>query len=144
MSSVRIDVSGQRALSSTINGPDATSAQLPTRGDDNISVQLGNVPGLSFMLPVNARVELVQSKSGSKMVRVTTPNDSAGSLAIYAVRGEPDANGNPVGGWPHVGVSVGKHIRNPYAGDGTYAVEVIEVIHERVGDLIPPTPPAEG
>lgn len=139
MSSVSISVSGQRALTSTINAPDHTSAQMPTKGDDNFAVSFGNIPGFGLLVPLDAKLERVKAKNGSEYLRLSAANDKSTSLNLYVVHGEPDEGGNPVGGWPHASISVGKHIHDPYCPGGTYECEVVEVIHERVGDLIPAT-----
>ena len=132
MSSVRASCSGQRALSTTIGDPASTTASMPTKADDNIHISTGGMPEMSFMLPTAARLERVKYRD-SEYLRVVIPKGSG--LSIMAIQ-ERDAAGEVVGSaWPHVNVEVGKHVRNHYA-----SAEIIEVIHERIGDdLIPPT-----
>lgn len=135
MSSVRISVSGQRALSTTIGDPASTTASMPTKVDDNIFLSMGSLPETQFILPLAARLERVKFRD-AEYLRIVLPKGNG--LQVYAIQ-ERDEDGNVPGGqWPHVNVEVGKHVRDVYAD-----AEVVEVVHERMGDLIPPTEPDE-
>jgi hypothetical protein len=137
MSSYSINVSGARALSSTINSPEATHAQIPSKQEDHASVQIGAFTEMRFLLPLAARLERIEGHTGgSEYLRVVIP-PGGGDLTVYARSGEmlvPDPEAKTPGGWGHVWVQAGKHLTDPYAAN-----EVVDVVYGRMGDLIPPT-----
>jgi hypothetical protein len=141
MSSIRLSVSGQRALTTTTNAVEATTVTLPTKVDDKASIQVGNATEIRALLPVNARLELVAQKNTegvvsdtTKYVRLVVPGGGA-SLRLFV---DAPEEGQP-GSWPHFNVDLGKHLKD------WPDVEVLDVLHERIDELVPPTPePAEG
>lgn len=146
MSSVRFSVSGQRSLTTTLNDPQATHAQSPTKADDKAIVEIGNATEISFMLPVKSKLEIVAVKdektgelSQHRYLRVTVPGPGA-HLAAFVDAPATDEQGRIIGGvgsWPHFTMNLGKHLNNYFCGRDRY--ETVEVLHEEVGELIPPT-----
>lgn len=145
MSSVRFSVSGQRALTTTLNDPQATHAQSPTKNDDKATVEIGNAHEISFMLPVKSKLELVAAKDKdtgelgpTKYLRVTIPGPSA-HLSVFVDAPPVDEEGRVTAGgsWPHFTMNLGKHLTNWYAGDDRYGV--VKELYAEIGLLIPPT-----
>lgn len=132
MSSLSMSGSGQRSLSMTVNNQEMTGSSMPTKPDDNVSISLGSVFDLRMIVPTNARLERIKSKDGkSEYLRLVVP----GSASLQLFGGIPlDPEMDRGSAWPHANVGVGKHLTDYYA-----AYEVVDVVHARVGDLIPPT-----
>src|SRR3954469_14390221 len=123
MSSFSVDASGSRALTSTINDQQRTAAQVPSKMGDHVNVQLGSFEEIHIVVPTSARLERRKAKDGTSEYLVLV---APGSLAIHARAGESS--------WPHGWLYAGKHIEA-----FTDSLEVVEVVHEQMGDLIPPT-----
>lgn len=125
MSSISIDGSGSRALSLTVNDQQRTHAQMPSRTDDNVNVQV-TARETRVIIPLGSRLERIKS-GNTEMLRLVVP----GGISVF---GDSEEKEGTAVTWPHVFVYAGKHLEDHYG-----KAEVVEVVHERLGDLIPPT-----
>jgi hypothetical protein len=57
MSSISIDASGTRGLTTTINEQYRTFASIPTKADDDLNVYVGNAGEISISIPATAPVK---------------------------------------------------------------------------------------
>lgn len=126
MSSFSVDVSGGRAVTATLNDPARTAVSMPSKGGDHANVQLGSFEKIEIILPLNARVERRRTSGENPSEYVVLSVPASASMTVHCRASES--------GWPHGWINAGKHVQA-----FTESLEVIEVIHERVGDLIPPT-----
>lgn len=105
MSSISLDVSGQRGLSSTINDPARTYASVPSKPGDSATIQLGSFDEIKAYLPKTAKFQLVrmprEDGGFDEFFRLVVPGNSL-QLSCQA---KDEEN---VGVWPHVAVSVRK------------------------------------
>lgn len=56
MSSISVDASGSRPLTTTVNDPQATKAWMPSRQDDDATIQINSAAQIAFMVPPSARI----------------------------------------------------------------------------------------
>lgn len=70
MSSHRLSVSGERPYTITAGGGPHSSAQFPSKPEDRVSAQLGQVGSIRALLPNTARVERYQAKGGGTIYSV--------------------------------------------------------------------------
>jgi hypothetical protein len=81
MSTHILDVSGQRALTATMNDPAATRANVPAKAGDDVALSVGGCRETRISLPANAKVQRrryvtrSQKKENGKIVR-----DEAGEI----------------------------------------------------------------
>lgn len=86
MSSHRLDVSGSRPLTTTLNDPAATSAQTSAKAGDDVRFQVGGAREARVLLPPGAKIQRrqyvarTQKLDGGKIVR-----DDAGAY-VYDER----------------------------------------------------------
>lgn len=62
MSSLSLDTSGSRPLTTTVNDPQATKAWMPSRQDDDATIQINSAAQIAMMLPSSARIERRRTK----------------------------------------------------------------------------------
>lgn len=139
MSSHHVSVSGSRALSTTVNDPARTSAQMPSKQGDLANVTIQSFREIDLVLPAKGvTVERFKDEDGSvvQVLKVKIPegyNENAlVGLTVEALPGKT--------GYPHTSVSVRKEPdgHNPF-DFYTKNRELAETI-----DLeIPPTEPDE-
>jgi hypothetical protein len=141
MSSVRLSVSGQRSLTTTLNDPASTAATMPTKADDKMHLQIGNANEIRFVLPNKARIEVIAVEKDGEIgqdrhLRVVIPGGGA-HLGVFCDSPGEDEEGHPrPGSWPHFSMDLGKHLRDYYGEN----YKVVEVLHERAEELLGVTP----
>ena len=114
MSSISMSASGARSLSTTVNDPARTSASIPTKTGDCISVSTGSLGECRLSLPPSARIERRITK-GTTSVRQQdgTFKDEpvereSWQLVIPNGLGAMFLRANSDTAWPHLSVDVRK------------------------------------
>lgn len=124
MSSISLDASGQRGITNTINDPARTFSSIQTKGDDDLSVYVGNAGEVSVALPLSAKVKHLKDKNGNETYYLKL--DGFLNATIYNGRHK---DGSATGPFPHATVRAIKDIENPWAD--------AEVLREvTVGELL--------
>lgn len=102
MSTVSLDASGARALTSTVNDPARTAASIPTKRGDSININGGSYTEARMVLPATARIERRE---------YVTVRDEKEIKTTYHVLVVPGGSGGVFlraseNAWPHLTVSV--------------------------------------
>jgi len=95
MSSVSVDASGQRALTTEVGGQHRTYASMPTKNEDDLSVNIGGCGELSVVVAASAVVKKLKKGDTEYLVLKLQ-----GGLQVSAAHQE--------GMWPHASISVRK------------------------------------
>lgn len=107
MSSISIDASGSRGLSSTINDQQRTFASIPTKTEDSATASFGSFGEISAVVLGSVEIEEwdVPQQEGEpeRYYRIVFPG---GNLQLRAE--------NKNGSWPHASLSVRKDIGEQY------------------------------
>lgn len=131
MSTFSVNASGNRAVTFTINDPQATSVTVPSKMGDHARVDFNGFDEARIVLPMSARLELRQTKPKEG----DDPSRQAGTYLVLVIPGGFTAFGSALEtNWPHGWVTVGKHLE-----DFTDSLVVVDTPFERLGDLIPTT-----
>lgn len=156
MSSLHMDGSGSRSLNLTLNDVAATHTGMPSRNDDDVSVQLNSIAELSFVLPPGARLERRTFKQftgtgddrrqiadAEHLVVVIGSREKGGmaSLAMIGRNRDPDlvASGDAYGLHPMVHVSARKGLPESFIerGEVTEKTTVADVLVQLGGQPAP-------